>query len=123
VLPRPARLCSAPPRPAHLLRPPLPADCSPPLFFPSLPEPNTWNHWGGDLANRRWAQAETKLSPANAGALRVKWEATVVGSTSATPTVHDGFVYVPDWEGEGGGVAGPAWKGGRRLTLPHVARP
>lgn len=43
--------------------------------------------------------------------MRVKWEAAVVGSTSATPTVHNGFVYVPDWEGwmycldaESGGV-------------------
>jgi hypothetical protein len=41
---------------------------------------------------------------AKAGKLKVKWEANVAGSTSATPTVHGGFVYVPDWEGVG--VAG-----------------
>jgi len=62
-------------------------------------EPSTWKHWGGDLHNRRWVQAEKKLTVKNAGSLKVKWESTVVGSTSATPTLAGGFVYVPDWEG------------------------
>jgi outer membrane protein assembly factor BamB len=44
-------------------------------------------------------QDEEKLTPRRSQSLAVKWEATVVGSTSATPTVQGGFVYVPDWEG------------------------
>ncbi|KIY99021.1 hypothetical protein MNEG_8939 [Monoraphidium neglectum] len=58
-----------------------------------------WSHWGGDLSNRRWSQVEKKLTVAKAGKLKVKWEADVAGSTSATPTIHNGFLYVPDWEG------------------------
>ncbi|KAI8476856.1 MAG: pyrrolo-quinoline quinone repeat-containing protein [Monoraphidium minutum] len=61
---------------------------------------NSWTHWGGDLHNRRWAQAETLLSPANAGSLSKKWTATITGSTSATPTVVGGFIYIPDWKGK-----------------------
>ncbi|KAI8470168.1 MAG: hypothetical protein J3K34DRAFT_393552, partial [Monoraphidium minutum] len=57
-----------------------------------------WGHWGGDLSNRRWNQVEKKFAVKNAGKLRVKWEANVVGSTSATPTVAGGKVFVPDWE-------------------------
>lgn len=68
-------------------------------------DPEAWTHWGGDLNNRRWVQAERKLSVETAGKLRVKWEATVVGSTSATPTVNKRRVYVPDWEGELMGAA------------------
>ena len=62
-------------------------------------EPSSWSHWGGDLNNRRWAQGERRLTAKNAGALRVKWTADVIGSTSATPTVHQGLLFVPDWEG------------------------
>ncbi|GBF89065.1 hypothetical protein Rsub_01782 [Raphidocelis subcapitata] len=62
-------------------------------------DPAAWSHWGGDLANRRWNSIEKKLSPKTAGSLRVKWTADVTGSTSATPTVHKGRVYLPDWEG------------------------
>jgi hypothetical protein len=65
-----------------------------------------WSHWGGDLSNRRWSQVEKKLTVAKAGKLKVKWEADVAGSTSATPTIHNGFLYVPDWEGAGAGCAG-----------------
>jgi outer membrane protein assembly factor BamB len=69
-----------------------------------LPRPlhadaSAWTHWGGDKFNRRWAMGEKALQPSNAGGLRVKWEASVAGSTSATPTVAAGRVYLPDWEG------------------------
>lgn len=58
------------------------------------------------MSNRRWASSEKRLKVSNAGRMRRKWSADVSGSTSATPTVHGGFIYIPDWDGEvaeGGG--------------------
>lgn len=58
-----------------------------------------WEHWGGDLNNRRWGSSETTISPDNAGSLTAKWTYDTAGDVSATPTVVGGRLYVPDWNG------------------------
>jgi polyvinyl alcohol dehydrogenase (cytochrome) len=55
--------------------------------------------WGGDLANSHHQPAERTITPANVGTLAPKWSLDLKGDISATPTVHDGVVYVPDWGG------------------------
>lgn len=53
--------------------------------------------WGGNIHNTHFAEAETTISPANASRLGVKWAFTTTGDVSATPTIADGLLYVPDW--------------------------
>jgi polyvinyl alcohol dehydrogenase (cytochrome) len=58
-----------------------------------------WPFGGHDLANTRHAKTETKISPANAADLAVKWVFETGGDVSATPAVDGAHVYVPDWAG------------------------
>ena len=53
---------------------------------------------GQNLENSR-SQSVTKISPRNVGTLKQKWVFTTRGNVSATPAVHDGTVYFPDWRG------------------------
>lgn len=48
---------------------------------------------------RRFAANETKLSPANANRLEVKYIVETFGSVSSTPTVLGDDAYVTDWGG------------------------
>ena len=58
-----------------------------------------WPFAGGNLANTRDAAAERIIGPSTVSALKPRWTLTTGGSVSATPTVVNGTVYVPDWGG------------------------
>jgi polyvinyl alcohol dehydrogenase (cytochrome) len=58
-----------------------------------------WLMSGRDAANSRWADTERAISPATAAGLKLKWSIDMSGDVSATPTVADGVVYVPDMGG------------------------
>ncbi len=58
-----------------------------------------WQSAGQNLSNTRQQPNETIINPSNVNKLKVKWTFTTGGDISATPTVADGSVYVPDWAG------------------------
>jgi polyvinyl alcohol dehydrogenase (cytochrome) len=55
--------------------------------------------WGGNLHNTHSSFLERRLRPDNVGALSLKWTFVTEGELSATPTVEDDALYVPDWAG------------------------
>src|SRR6516162_9315363 len=59
----------------------------------------SWPFAGGNLADTRDAAAEHIISPATVATLKPRWTLTTGGDVSATPTVVNGTVYVPDWAG------------------------
>ncbi len=69
------------------------------LAAPAALAQSSWTVAGADNTDNRWAQDETTISPANVSQLQPKWIFTTSGDISATPTVDDGVVYVPDWGG------------------------
>lgn len=73
------------------------------LLHPSYRLPSAvsgaWEHWGYDLTNRRWGYAETLINTTTAAGLTRRWTFTTGGDVSATPTVFNGRLYVPDWNG------------------------
>lgn len=58
-----------------------------------------WSVAGQGLQNTRHQASEHQLGPGNVASLQVKWQFTTGGDVSATPAVHGGRVYVPDWAG------------------------
>jgi hypothetical protein len=58
-----------------------------------------WPFYGGNVCNTRVTRGSSKITPATAPKLGVKWVANVAGDVSATPAVVAGQVYVPDWGG------------------------
>ncbi|KAF8399434.1 hypothetical protein HHK36_015299 [Tetracentron sinense] len=58
-----------------------------------------WLNHGGDLSNRRYAEGETKISPATVSNLRLKWEFFAGRDITATPAIFDGTLYFPSWNG------------------------
>ena len=60
---------------------------------------HSWPFWGGDLSNTHAGSMDDGINPFNAGSLKTKWVFTTAGDVTATPTVEDGSVYVPDWGG------------------------
>lgn len=58
-----------------------------------------WLNHGGDIYNNRYARGETKISPATARRLRLKWKFNAGNDISATPAIYDGVVYFPSWNG------------------------
>jgi polyvinyl alcohol dehydrogenase (cytochrome) len=58
-----------------------------------------WASGGQNNSNTHYAATEHAISPANVGSLAPKWTFTTGGDISATPTVVDGMLYVPDWGG------------------------
>src|SRR4051794_32400604 len=58
-----------------------------------------WLMAGQNLSNTRNQVAETTIGPANVGQLTPKWVFTTGGDVSATATVGEDSVYVPDWSG------------------------
>jgi len=62
--------------------------------------PGQWAMAGQNLDDTHFQSAEHTISPANVGRLTPRWTATVGGGVSATPTVYDGTVYVPDYGGK-----------------------
>ncbi|KAK9272819.1 hypothetical protein L1049_003197 [Liquidambar formosana] len=58
-----------------------------------------WLNHGGDLYNRRYADKETKISPATASKLRLKWKFYAGKDITATPAIFNGTLYFPSWNG------------------------
>jgi polyvinyl alcohol dehydrogenase (cytochrome) len=58
-----------------------------------------WAMGGQNLSNTRNQADQTKLSPASASRLKIKWTQTVDSDVTATPAVTGGAVYFPDWNG------------------------
>ena len=95
--------------------------------------PGQWPMAGQNIDDTHFQAAEHQISPASVGRLAPRWTLTTAGAISATPTVDDGAVYVPDYGGKlwavaagSGGCSGhgtspaiPGW----RATSPGPARP
>ncbi|MFD9735677.1 PQQ-binding-like beta-propeller repeat protein [Umezawaea sp. NPDC059074] len=64
------------------------------------PRPADWPSAGQNNHNTRHSASEREISPRNVNLLSPKWTFTTEGDVSATPTVVDGTVYVPDWGGK-----------------------
>ena len=64
------------------------------------PDRAQWSMAGQNLDDTHFQAAEHRISPANAGRLEPRWTLTAAGAVSATPTVYDGVVYVPDYGGK-----------------------
>lgn len=58
-----------------------------------------WINHGGDLNNRRYAERETTISPSTASRLRLKWKFNAGHDITATPSIFDGIIYFPSWNG------------------------
>lgn len=59
-----------------------------------------WPFAGQNLFNTHSSSTEDQISPANAATLVEKWSLTTAGNVTATPTVYQGVVYVPDMGGQ-----------------------
>src|SRR6185437_15138932 len=62
--------------------------------------PGQWSMAGQNINDTHYQAAEHEISPANVGRLAPRWTLTAAGAISATPTVDDGTVYVPDYGGK-----------------------
>jgi polyvinyl alcohol dehydrogenase (cytochrome) len=62
--------------------------------------PWDWPSSGQNNHNTRHAATERVIGPQNVHQLAPKWTFTTAGDVSATPTVVDGTLYVPDWGGK-----------------------
>jgi len=88
---------------------------------------------GQNINDTHYQAAEHEISPANAGRLAPRWTLTAAGAISATPTVDDGTVYVPDYGGKLWAVSAGSGKvlwsqdissyTGVAVTYPGPARP
>jgi polyvinyl alcohol dehydrogenase (cytochrome) len=58
-----------------------------------------WRVYGGNLHNTHSARFEHRISRRNAAQLSVKWTFITGGDVSATPTIEDDALYVPDAAG------------------------
>jgi polyvinyl alcohol dehydrogenase (cytochrome) len=72
--------------------------------------PGQWSMAGQNIYDTHYQAAEHEISPANAGRLAPRWTLTAAGAVSATPTVDDGAVYVPDYGGKLWAVAAGSGK-------------
>ena len=68
--------------------------------------PRGWPSHGYDDGNRRATLAESRITPANASALKTKWtldlkarEGGAANGVTSTPTVGNGRVFVTSWNG------------------------
>lgn len=62
-----------------------------------------WGDWptaGQNIYDTHFQAAEHTISSANVSRLTPRWSLTTAGAVSATPTVDDGVVYVPDYGGK-----------------------
>ncbi|KAK8996032.1 hypothetical protein V6N11_076282 [Hibiscus sabdariffa] len=58
-----------------------------------------WLSHGGNILNRRFADKENKISPETVSNLRLKWKFDAGKDITATPSVSNGAVYFPSWDG------------------------
>ena len=68
--------------------------------LPGAITPGQWPMAGQNINDTHFQAAEHAISPANVSRLAAKWTLTTAGAVSATPTVYDGAVYVPDYGGK-----------------------
>src|SRR5687768_4256778 len=59
-----------------------------------------WTSAGQNLFNTHSQPAEDQISPENVDLLQMKWVLTTAGNVTATPTVYQGTLYVPDMGGQ-----------------------
>src|SRR5688572_7677889 len=59
-----------------------------------------WPFAGQNLFNTHSQPAEDQISPANVATLVQKWSLITAGNVTATPTVYQGVMYVPDMGGK-----------------------
>jgi len=62
--------------------------------------PGQWSMAGQNIDDTHSQADEHEISPANVSKLAPRWTLTTAGAISATPTVDDGAVYVPDYGGK-----------------------
>ena len=62
--------------------------------------PGQWPMAGQNIDDTHFQAGEHEISPASVGRLAPRWTLTTAGAVSATPTVDDGTVYVPDYGGK-----------------------
>ena len=65
---------------------------------------------GQNIDDTHFQAAEHEISPASVGRLAPRWTLTTAGAISATPTVDNGVVYVPDYGGKLWAVAAGSGK-------------
>jgi polyvinyl alcohol dehydrogenase (cytochrome) len=82
------------------------------------PAAQQWPMAGQGIDDDHFQPAEQAISPANVRSLVPKWKLTTAGAISATPTVYDGAVYVPD---TGGQLWAASASGGRVLWSRSIA--
>src|SRR5450755_2442874 len=75
-----------------------------------VPGNGQWSMAGQNIDDTHSQADEHEISPANAGRLAPRWTLTAAGGISATPTVDDGTVYVPDYGGKLWAVAAGSGK-------------
>jgi hypothetical protein len=61
--------------------------------------PDSWDHWGNDLTNRRWNYNEKLINRTTVATLAARWTFLTGADVSATPTIVNDRLYVPDWNG------------------------
>ena len=59
-----------------------------------------WPYAGQNLFNTHSHPGEDQISPTNVATLVEKWSLTTAGNVTATPTVYEGVMYVPDMGGQ-----------------------
>jgi polyvinyl alcohol dehydrogenase (cytochrome) len=59
-----------------------------------------WPFAGQNLFNTHSHSGEDQISPVNVATLVEKWSLTTAGNVTATPTVYQGVMYVPDMGGQ-----------------------
>lgn len=64
-----------------------------------VPIQGDWISGGQNNSDTHFAATEHTISPSNVGTLAPKWTFTAAGDISATPTVVNGTIYLPDWGG------------------------
>jgi polyvinyl alcohol dehydrogenase (cytochrome) len=62
--------------------------------------PGQWSMAGQNIDDTHFQATEHQISPATVGRLAPRWTLTAAGAISATPTVDNGTVYVPDFGGK-----------------------
>lgn len=69
------------------------------LQVAAAPIQQDWAMAGQNILNWRYQSFETKISSTNVNSLTPKWVFTTAGDVSATPSISNGSVFVPDWGG------------------------
>ena len=69
------------------------------IAFAQQMSAQSWSMSGQSATDLRSQPSETTINASNVNTLATKWVFTTGKDVSATPTVVDNVVYVPDWSG------------------------